>query len=146
MKHLLAILTVILLSAACAPALPPDSPTNHETPSGPPNYAPRPGDENLTRGEVFLDSADILAMESFPVQFAVILIGNLPTPCHELRVVVNDPDPQKRIKLEVYSLSDPNAVCIQMLEPFEQSITLGSFPAGHYTFWVNDQQVAEFDA
>lgn len=146
MKHMILILTVILTSAACSPILSPDSPTNSETPGVPPIYAPRPGDEDLQRGEVFLDSAEILAMESYPVQFAVLLKGNLPTPCHELRVVNDEPDAQNRIKLDVYSLSDPNAVCAQMLEPFEQSVYLGSFASGHYTVWVNEEQVAEFDA
>ncbi len=146
MKHLLLFLTVILVGAACSPILSPDSPTNSETPGTPPIYAPRPGDEDLQRGEVFLDSAEILAMESYPVQFAVVLKGNLSTPCHQLRVFYHEPDAQKGIKLEVYSLSDPNAVCAQMLEPFEQNVYLGRFPSGHFTVWVNEEQVAEFDA
>jgi hypothetical protein len=140
------ILTVLLLITACSPVLPPDSPTNNETPGVPPSYAPRPGDEDLARGEVFLSSAEILTMESYPLQFAVIVKGNLPTPCHELRVATHEPDGQNRIKLEVYSLSDPNAVCAGVLEPFEQNVILGNFASGHYTLWMNDQQVGEFDA
>jgi len=146
MKHSMIILTATLLITACSPVLPPDSPTNNETPGGPASYAPRPGDEVLERGEVFLGSTEILTMESYPLQFAVILNGDLPTPCHELRVATHEPDTQNRIKLEAYSLSDPNAVCAQVLEPFEQNVNLGSFPSGHYTLWVNDRQVGEFDA
>jgi hypothetical protein len=32
-----------------------------------------------------------------------------------------------------------------LLTPQEMNISLGSFPAGHYTVWVNGQQVGEFD-
>lgn len=136
------------LAAACSPAMPPDSPTNSQTPGpgGPPAYAPRPGDDQLVRGAVYLDSADVLVMESYPVQIAVLLKGSLPTPCHELRVAVNEPDEANRIRLEVYSVSDPNAVCAQMLKSFEQSVYLGSYPAGHYTIWIDERQIGEFDS
>ena len=166
MKHLSILLIILAATAACAPAqtnLPPDTTVvQNETPvqcTAPtqcaeptqagglePIYAPRAGDDALQRGNVYITSADILIMESYPLQFAVILKGNLPTPCHELRVIYDQPDAENKIKLEVYSVADPNAVCAQMLRPFEQNISLGSFPAGHYTVWVNDRQVGEFDA
>ena len=160
MKHLSILLLAIAVLAACTTAQtspPPDAtsiqnapPAQDATPiqgSGlSPIYAPRAGDDALQRGNAFIDSADILTMESYPLQFAVMLKGNLPTPCHELRVVYNQPDAENKIGLEVYSVADPNAVCAQMLEPFEQNIPLGSFPGGHYTVWINDKQVGEFDA
>jgi hypothetical protein len=37
-------------------------------------------------------------------------------------------------------------MCAEVLKPFEQDIDLGGFPAGHYTIFVNSQQVGEFDA
>jgi hypothetical protein len=150
MKRFLPILLAMTFLAACAPTQPPlpDTPVDSNTPpnSLPPIYAPRPGDNALLRGEVYPDSTDLLAMESFPVQYSLILKGSLPTPCHKLRVVYHEPDAENKINLEVYSVADPNAACIQMIQPFEQSIHLGSFPAGHYTIWVNGNQVAEFDA
>jgi len=150
MKRLSTTLIVCALLAACNPAtsMPPDSPTNNQTPGPelPPIYAPRAGDEKLSRGGVFIDSADILTMESYPLQFAVLLKGNLPTPCHELRLVYNKPDSQNRINLEVYSVSDPNAICAQVLQSFEQNVYLGSYPSGHYTVLVNGEQLGEFDS
>lgn len=150
MKHLLIPLLALALLAACAPTptQSPDTPVDSDTPPNglPPIYAPRPGDDQLLRGEVYLDSADLLTMESYPLQFALVLKGNLPTPCHEIRVVYNEPDADNKINLEVYSVADPDAVCAQMLRPFEQNVSLGSFPSGHYTVWVNGEQVTEFDA
>ena len=106
-------------------------------------WEPAPGDENLSRGEAFVEEMDILVLESFPPQFVLNLAGSLPTPCHQLRVEVSEPDEQDRIQVEVYSLIDPNEVCIQVLEPFEANINLGSFESGTYSVWVNGQQAGE---
>jgi hypothetical protein len=121
---------------------PPDS--NGEEP-GPAPWDPVPGDENLSRGEAFVDEPDILVLESFPLQFVLQLSGSLPTPCHQLRVEVSEPDDQDRIQVEVYSLVDPDEVCIQVIEPFEANINLGSFESGNYTVWVNGEQVGEIN-
>jgi hypothetical protein len=35
-------------------------------------------------------------------------------------------------------------VCIQVLQAFESSINLGTYPDGTYTVWVNGELVGEF--
>ena len=109
-------------------------------------YLPQPGDSNFSRGNVFIEHSEVLVMESFPVQIALVLNGDLPTPCNQLRVVANPPDEGNRIQVEVYSVIDPAETCIQTLEPFEANIGFGSFPSGHYSVWVNGELVGEFDA
>jgi hypothetical protein len=109
-------------------------------------YAPQPSDDKLTRGSAFMNSADLLLMESFPIQVAMILRGNLPTPCHNLRVIINRPDGNNNIDVAAYSVSDPSVICAQVLQSFDASIPLGSFPPGHYTVSVNGERVGEFDA
>jgi hypothetical protein len=37
-------------------------------------------------------------------------------------------------------------ICTQVVKPFEENVPLGSFPAGHYMLWVNEEMVTEFDA
>ena len=158
-KILITLIIIIFALIACTPATSPpaanESPTatqsdnvsTAEPPtSRPSDTAPRPGDSNLARGNVILDSTELLTLESFPPQFALALKGGLPTPCHELRVAISPPDPQNKIIVDVYSVTDPNAICVQVVEPFEENIPLGSFPAGHYTLWVNGEQTAEFDS
>lgn len=149
MKRLLIFLPALTLLAACAssPTPRPDTPMGSDSLSNasPPAYAPRPNDDELLRGEAYVDSVDLLAMESYPLQFALIIKGSLPTPCHELRALLNEPFENGKIIVNVYSVADPNAVCAQMLQPFEQTIFLGSFPGQHYTVWVNGKQVAQFD-
>lgn len=151
------LLTLVLLVASCAPQLEPtpgpdtavtsppvDSGTSNE-PSVPNPFAPQPGDVNLTRATAFIDEASLIIRESFPPQISLMMAGNLPTPCNQLRVEINAPDTENKIDVEVYSVVDPNQVCAQVLEPFEESIDLGTFPAGNYTVWVNGEMAGEFD-
>ncbi len=109
-------------------------------------YAPQPGDERLSRGNVYIDSATLLLAESYPPQVFLVLSGSLPTPCHQLRVEVSAPDAQNRIRVEAYSRVDPNVICVQVLKAFEASIRLGSYASGHYTVWLNGRRVGEFDS
>ncbi|HEX9091614.1 MAG TPA: hypothetical protein VF831_08995 [Anaerolineales bacterium] len=110
-------------------------------------YEPQPGDENLMRGEVFIDvdSSKLLTSGTQPIQVTALLQGNLPDPCHRLRLVAAQPDKSNSINLEVYSLADPGVICITVLRPFEASVPLGSFPGGHYTVYVNGELLGEFD-
>jgi len=106
---------------------------------------PAPGDELLERGKVFIDEAQLLALESYPPQFRLALKGTLPTPCHQLRIHIPEPDQASRIQVEVYSLSKPGEICIQVLEPFEVRTPLEGLPAGHFTVSVNGEPVGEID-
>ena len=116
-----------------------------EPPAGNPEFAPSPGDDALTRGNVFFDAFDLILLESSPVQVELLLMGNLPTPCHQLRVVASPPDDQNRIQVEVYSLTDPDMICTQVLDPFEARIPLGAFAEGSFTVLVNGEVVESFD-
>ena len=138
-------LLLLLLFSACAPVETSATPTP-EFPPPPQPYVPQPGDDLMARGEFYLDNASLLIMESYPLQINLQVTGNLPTPCHHLRVTVAPPDQDGRINVEVFSVADPNALCAQVLEPVDTSIPLGSFPPGHYSVWVNGQLAGEFDA
>lgn len=156
------ILIGCLLMAGCGalPASPstpienPDTPVISEpnpgtTPQGtsmPNQYAPQPGDSLLSRSEVYLDSTQINVMESYPLQFSLQMVGSLPNPCHQLRVKTSPPDAQNRIQVEVYGLVDPGVMCTEVLQAFDITIPLGSFPIGHYSIFVNGSQVGEIDA
>ncbi len=110
------------------------------------NFAPMPEDASFTRGEVYIEATQLLTLESFPLQFMLNLKGNLPTPCYQLRITVSPPDAENKVNVEVYSIADPDQVCVQVLAPFEVNYGLGSFPAGTYSLWVNGVKVADFQA
>ena len=156
------LLILILLVASCAPqtnsteepgTLPPDtavtSPPVDNMPTPDPNanpFAPKPGDAQLTRGEVFINETSLVIRESYPPQISLSIKGDLPTPCHELRAQIALPDSENKVMVEAYSVVDPNMACTQVLEPFEEFIDLGTFPTGHYSVWVNGELAGEFDS
>ncbi len=143
-------MSLLLASLAGCSLLPPSNATPTPTPSTipPSSYEPQPDDSKLTRDQIYLDmqSSRILISESFPVQVSVILNGNLSDPCHKLRVVATPPNPQHEIRLDVYSVFDPKVVCITVLQPFNATVPLESYSSGHYTVFVNEQLLGEFDA
>lgn len=107
---------------------------------------PLPNESEMARGNAFIDESSITILESFPVQIMLNLKGSLPTPCHQLRVQMSEPDEKGRIDVEVYSLVNPEEVCVQMIQPFQESVNLGSFPSGKYSLYVNDELVGDFTA
>jgi hypothetical protein len=152
MKKIIVLLLVLVFAlTACAPDA--DEPVssdpsfpNTPIPSEQNSYLPQTEDESLTRNPAFVDFKEILTLESFPLQFMLHLSGSLPTPCNQLRVAVSPPDSENKVHVDVYSVSNPDEMCIQVIEPFDVNIPLGSFPEGKYTLWVNGEMVAEFQS
>jgi hypothetical protein len=110
-------------------------------------FEPLPEDAQLERGEVYLqlESSDLLIMESYPVQAALILRGDLPDPCHKLRVGVSPPDSANQVLVEVYSVRATDAICTAVLEPFEARINLGSFAGGEFSVLVNGIEIGKIN-
>jgi hypothetical protein len=124
-----------------------ETPVGQETQDGSPeSWAPVPEDENLGRAEVEIGSSEILTLESFPPQYQLQVTGSKGNPCNMLRVVVNDPDEENNILVDVYTVFDPAAICIQVLEGFDINIPLGSYPAGEYTVLLNGEQIGMIEA
>lgn len=110
------------------------------------DWRPQPGDEELERGEVIIAESGILTLESFPPQFVLHVSGTKGDPCRVVRAVAPEPDDQGRIQVEVYSLYDPAALCIQVVKGFDLNLPLGSLPQGNYTVWLNGEMVGEIVA
>jgi hypothetical protein len=110
-------------------------------------FAPQPGDDKLTRSDVILDMAfsQLILSGIQPNEVSAKLKGDLPDPCHQLRVVLTPADTQNKISLEVYSVFSSDTACITVILPFLVVYPLGSFPSGHYSVVVNGQLLGEFD-
>lgn len=162
MKRITIFVVSGLLIAACTSAsgptpepnpTPPDSPITSPT-EGDMNtsepienpFSPKPLDGTFERGNVFIQESGLLIRESYPPQISLAISGDLPTPCHQLRVVIGEPDENNKINVDVYTVVDPNMMCTQVLKPFSESIDFGMFPSGHYSVWVNGGPVGEFDS
>ena len=105
---------------------------------------PLPDEEKMIRGDISAGSAEIIMLESYPVQVVLQVSGMLPTPCNMPRAEVTGPDADNNIYVEMWTLLEPDAVCIQVLQPFEVNIPLGSYESGSYTVYLNDKEVGEF--
>jgi hypothetical protein len=103
-----------------------------------------PGGIGEEYGKVYIDSIEVLVMESYPMQVAMEVRGNLPNACHELRWEVSQPSEGNEIHVRIYSVSEVESVCTQILAPFIVRIPLGDFTEYGYSVWVNDQRVGGF--
>ena len=95
-------------------------------------------------GPFYLDSTELNIAESFPLQIFVAVEGSQPTPCDEVDWTwTQDGD---RIDIDLYTVADPAATCIQALQPVSFTISLGSFETGTYTIYINEEEIGSFDA
>jgi hypothetical protein len=92
-----------------------------------------------------VDTTEILIRESAPVQLVLHIKGNLPTPCHQLNYQISKADEAGNIEVELWSEALLGQDCIQVLEPFEQDIVLGSAEQGSFTIFVNGEEVGSID-
>lgn len=126
----------------------PDQPINSQQPvmsgSSASPLEPLPNEENLQRGQVFIEMAEISVPESAPATAILHLKGSLPTPCHHLRAEVSKPDAENRIMVKIYSLVDPNLVCMQVIQSFDSQFSLGKYKSGNYTVWINGEKIGKF--
>jgi len=151
------VMAVALLSA-CGPAATPVPPlvTHNDPPAVKPApdshvenpYAPQPGDVVMMRGELTIDSASLILTMSMPPQVTLKFAYLEPTPCYKLRVAVSQPDAQNRINISAYAVAEKDKPCALMAlaTDLQASLSLGSFPKGHYSVWLNGVKVDEFDS
>ena len=141
MKKIYVLLVVLglLLSACGGENLPDDG-----LPSPP--SEPVPGQGEWSRGEAFVNDAQLAIAESFPIQVAIEIQGDLPTPCNRLMVEISEPDADNHINIEVYSLVNPAETCIAVIEPFSERVSLPPelLVDGTYSVFVNGTLVGEF--
>ena len=104
--------------------------------------------EGAIAGNAFVNEASLMIAESFPVQIFITITGDLPDPCHSLLVEIAEPDRDDQIHITVSSYqADSELMCIQVLEPFEERISLPTenLPDGSYTIFVNGEEIGSFN-
>lgn len=128
---------LVLSLAACTSGAQPPASGGNPTPTGPANpTSPSGGGQGST---VYVDSIDLLTLESFPVQMRAIVKGNLPDPCTTITSASSKRD-GNTFKIDIVTARPADAVCVQMLSPFEQSVALDvvGLKAGTYTVVAGD--------
>jgi len=84
-----------------------------------------------------LTEIDILILESFPLQVHVVASGYLPNPCTQIYKIIKRREGND-FTVTIKTQTSPGP-CIQIIEPFEETIALDVYglPAGTYTVNVN---------
>ena len=118
------------------------APEENEIPTAP-LVVPENIKEPEKRGAVYIDFLEVVQIENIPFRMGLWIKGSLPTPCHHLRYDIAQPDVENRIEVEMYSVSDPEMICVQVLAPFEEIIPLDNLPAGTFTVFVNGNLAGE---
>jgi hypothetical protein len=99
-------------------------------------FSPTPTEPPLTviEGEAQIDSIDILILESFPVQVNALLNGSLADSCTSLAETEITME-GNTFTIVIGTTRPSDAVCAQVIETFEQSVSLDvlGLSAGDYT-------------
>jgi inhibitor of cysteine peptidase len=91
---------------------------------------------DVVGGNVFIDSVDVLILESFPVQVQAVVQGNLPDGCTDIEEVrVDHEEGSNLFEITVVTHRDPELMCTMALVPFEENVSLDvlGLSAGTYT-------------
>jgi hypothetical protein len=102
-------------------------------PTGEPSLLDPPAVEG---GEgVYIDSVEVLILESWPVQFVALVRGHLADGCTTIEEIrVGRTAEANRFEITIVTARDPEAMCTMALVPFEESVELSidGLPAGTY--------------
>ena len=136
-----ALLALIICSCAACSPLPDQDPSKPSGDSDSPEHAPLPvlenpfapqaGDSEMEIQNAYLDD---IAWDA--KTHKVVLSGNLPTPCNQLRVFAAAES--GTLLITTYSVYPPDEGCVQMLEPFEAALEI---PDGISHFIVNGELI-----
>ena len=139
MKIIISVLLAasVLLMASCQLALPepvdPDRPVSSDDPPAP--AAPIPDDDKFIISEMtYIDSIDLLMLESWPLQVNAVIKGNLPDGCTVIHQVESQLDGAV-FNISIFTIREKEAFCTEALVPFEEVVPLDVYglPAGTYT-------------
>jgi hypothetical protein len=105
---------------------------------------PRPPLDGSIDGEVWITSAELRIMESYPIQVALDVTGEKPTPCHEVFWTVEDTG--EAIEIEMISQIAADQTCAQVITEFSIAVPLGSWADQSRDVFLNGEPVGSFDS
>jgi hypothetical protein len=163
-KHLVLVTLVVALAACGTPdlvggtsppstttTLDPDQPVDSGDDEpvaepGPVGSIPEPRlpiDGNID-GEVWVTSAELRIMESFPIQVMLDVTGEKPTPCHEVFWTAEDTG--DAIEIEMISQIASDQSCTQVIEEFIVAVPLGSWDNEAREVYLNGELAGSFES
>ena len=141
------LITAVFILAACGgnePEATAEPVVAEPTQEIPATFTPKPEPTPLTEpvfGLATVESVQILALESFPVQINVRVRGVLPNGCTEIDEVITQSD-GTHFDVAITTVQQPDVVCTEAVVPYEEMVPLDvdGLDAGTYTVTVNGMQ------
>jgi len=92
-------------------------------------------DEAGVEENAYVDSIQILIMESFPLQVSLSIQGNLPDGCTSIKGIVSELDDNNTFTVRIFTARPKDLMCTMALVPFEErhDLDVKCLPAGSYT-------------
>ena len=99
-----------------------------------------PGADVEEGSRAYIESLELVMLESFPVGVRARLRGSLRDACTRVASVAQSRE-DKTFTLDVRTMRPAGAFCAQVLTPFEETVVLDVFalPAGTYSVRVGDK-------
>jgi hypothetical protein len=91
-----------------------------------------------------VEGSDLLIMESFPIQVRLDVSGSVPTPCNEPFWRITDDG--TTLSVELFTATDPDLACTQVIAEKEVQIPLGSWAGESRTVTLNGEEVGVFES
>jgi hypothetical protein len=116
------------------------------TDPGPVGSIPEPRlpiDGNID-GEVWVSSADLRIMESYPIQVMLDVAGDKPSPCHEIFWTAEDTG--EVIEIEMLSQTASDQTCAAVTAEFVIAVPLGSWADAEREVVLNGESVGSFES
>lgn len=124
--------------------VPDGSTTLPAEPSGPTTLEDKPVLVGWIEGPFMVEGADVMVMESYPIQVRLDVSGTVPTPCNEAFWRITDDG--TTIGVELLTATDPDLACVQVIEEVELQIQLGSWAGEERTVELNGEVVGQFSS
>jgi inhibitor of cysteine peptidase len=134
---ILTLLLVILVACGAAGEPAATEPPTTVPPTDTPQPSPVETPELVVGNEAYVETVQVLIMESMPVQVALEITGYLPDGCTSIASVIPERD-GNTFNVAITTQRNIAALCTQALVPFSERVSLEvlGLPAGTYTVSV----------
>jgi hypothetical protein len=124
-------------------------PGSTEPPTTDPTFEGEPPVDSLPpvgwiEGPFFVEGSGLLIMESYPIQVRLDVSGSVPTPCNEpfWRII----DDGSTLSVELFTATDPDLACTQVIAEKEVQIPLGSWAGESRTVLLDGEEAGAFES
>lgn len=97
---------------------------------------------NTFRSYTIIENVDMVVMESFPVQVRLNVSGQQPDGC-DFPVITEVARGDDTVTISIYREVPIDVMCPMVLLPYADTISLGEFQPGSYTFIINDYVIEQ---